>query len=84
MMRYFGQAFRLVEKGPFRRLLMYLRPALADKDIPHRTFLQKEILKCAELVEAQIKTALQVNVSVSVFMPADICPGCQRPDIFYL
>ncbi|KAG2116642.1 uncharacterized protein F5147DRAFT_758226 [Suillus discolor] len=29
------EAFQLVDKGPFRRLLQYLRPSLSDRDIPH-------------------------------------------------
>jgi hypothetical protein len=28
-------AFLLVDKGPFRRLLRFLWPSLSDKDIPH-------------------------------------------------
>ncbi|KAG2036562.1 hypothetical protein BDR03DRAFT_1011522 [Suillus americanus] len=31
------KAFQLVDKGPFRRLLQYLRPSLSDRDILHRT-----------------------------------------------
>ncbi|KAJ7448580.1 hypothetical protein FB451DRAFT_1103063, partial [Mycena latifolia] len=43
-------AFRLVDKGPFRRLLQYCRPSLSDKDIPHRTFVRDEIEARAALV----------------------------------
>jgi hypothetical protein len=28
-------AFRLIDKGPFRRLLRYCRPSLRDTDVPH-------------------------------------------------
>ncbi|KAG2758103.1 hypothetical protein P692DRAFT_20867005 [Suillus brevipes Sb2] len=31
------EAFQLVDKGPFRRLLQYLQPSLSDNDIPHHT-----------------------------------------------
>jgi hypothetical protein len=30
------EAFLLVDKGAFRRLLTYTRPGLSDKDNPHR------------------------------------------------
>jgi len=56
------QAFQLVDKEPFRRLLTYLRPSLADKDIPHRTKLRKEISERAEAVENRIKDKLQVRL----------------------
>ncbi|KAF8465779.1 hypothetical protein DFH94DRAFT_698702 [Russula ochroleuca] len=29
--------FQLVDRHPFRQLLMYIHPSLEDKDIPHRT-----------------------------------------------
>ena len=54
------QAFQLVDRGPFRRLLMYLRPSLTDKDIPHRNMLRKEILNRSKLVEARVKEELMV------------------------
>ena len=60
----FYQALCLIDKGPFRRLLMYLRPSLSERDIPHRTTLRKEILKRAELVEARLKSTLKVSSHV--------------------
>lgn len=54
------KAFQLVDKGPFRRLLTYIRPSLADKDIPHRTKLQKVIIERAKAVEERVKAKLQV------------------------
>lgn len=54
-------AFQLIDKCSFRRLLMYLRPSLLDKDIPHRTKLTKEILEHAAQAEAMVKMALKVR-----------------------
>jgi len=31
------EAFQLVDKGAFHRLLMFTRPSLSERDIPHRT-----------------------------------------------
>ena len=47
-----NKAFQLVDKGPFRRVLTYLRPSLSDKDIPHRQTLRNEIINKANLSEA--------------------------------
>jgi hypothetical protein len=52
------QAFQLVDKGAFRRLLMYTRPSLSEKDIPHRTKVQKEILLRAHAAEVKVREAL--------------------------
>ncbi|PSS37302.1 hypothetical protein PHLCEN_2v854, partial [Hermanssonia centrifuga] len=48
-------AFRLVEKGAFRRLLQYQRPQTKDTEIPHRTFVREEIMQKASDVEAQLR-----------------------------
>ncbi|KAF5380029.1 hypothetical protein D9615_006171 [Tricholomella constricta] len=48
------KAFQLIDKGSFRRLLKYLRPALSDKEIPHRTKLRQEILRRAQDIEVRI------------------------------
>jgi hypothetical protein len=56
------QAFQLVDKEPFRCLLTYLRPSLADKDIPHCTKLLKEISERAEAIENWIKDKLQLRL----------------------
>jgi hypothetical protein len=37
------QAFSLVDRAAFRRLLMYQRPNTQDTDIPHRTSVAKAI-----------------------------------------
>jgi hypothetical protein len=42
------QAFQIVDKEPFRRLLKYLRPNMPDKDIPHRTKIKDSITHHAE------------------------------------
>jgi hypothetical protein len=48
------EAFLLVDKGAFRRLLTYTRPGLSDKDIPHRDKVREEILRRAKMVESRI------------------------------
>jgi hypothetical protein len=54
------QAFQLVDRGPFRRLIKYCRPSLTDADIPHRMTLRKEILSRAEIVKERVKDELKV------------------------
>ncbi len=56
-----NKAFQLVDKGPFRRVLTYLRPSLSDKDIPHRQTLRNEIINKANLSEARLKELLKVR-----------------------
>ena len=63
------QAFQLVNKVSFHRLLTYLRPSLLDNEIPHRTKLHTEILEQASTVEGHMKERLQVSL-VSFLMPA--------------
>jgi hypothetical protein len=48
----------LVDKGAFRRLLMYTRPSLSEKDIPHRTKVHEEIIFRAQKAETQVCEAL--------------------------
>jgi hypothetical protein len=57
----FIKAFQLVDKDPFRRLLMFLRPSLSDKDIPHRQTLRKVIINKASVSEARVKQVLKVS-----------------------
>lgn len=52
------QAFQLVDKGAFRRLLIYTRPSLSERDIPHRTKVQQEILLRARGAEVKVSEAL--------------------------
>ena len=52
------QAFQLVDKGAFRRLLMFSRPSLSEKDIPHRTKIHQEILLRAHAAEVKVCEAL--------------------------
>jgi hypothetical protein len=47
------EAIQLVDKGPFCRLLQYLRPSLSENDIPHRTKTRQEILDQARLVHQE-------------------------------
>jgi hypothetical protein len=60
------QAFQLVDKEPFRRLLKYLRPNLPDRDIPHRTKLKDSIMQRASLAMDTIKERLAVSYYVSI------------------
>ncbi|KAJ7615255.1 hypothetical protein DFH06DRAFT_125311 [Mycena polygramma] len=55
-------AFRLVDKKPFRVLLQYCRPSLADKDIPHRTMVRDEIEDRARLVIHRVREKLKVEI----------------------
>ena len=61
LLNYIIKAFQLIEKGPFRRVLTYLRPSLSDKDIPHRQTLRNEIINKANLSEARLKELLKVR-----------------------
>ena len=53
------EAFLLLDKGAFRRLLIYTRPGLSDKDIPHRNKVREEILQRSKVVESRIHERLQ-------------------------
>ena len=55
------KAFKLIDKGPFRRILTYLRPSLSDNDIPHRQTLRNRIMDKASLSQARLKKALEVR-----------------------
>jgi hypothetical protein len=51
----------LVEKGAFRRLILYLGKTLKDEDIPHRTVIGTEIIKKAEVIE-RIEGSMRVCI----------------------
>jgi hypothetical protein len=55
------QAFQIVDKEPFRRLLKYLRPNMPDKDISHRTKIKDSIMDRADMVVDIIKKWLVVR-----------------------
>jgi hypothetical protein len=73
------KAFQLVDKGPFRRLLTYLRPTLSDKDIPHRKVVRSEILKKVQSTEARLKEILGAcdSLMISLLMLTKIIPSCR-------
>ena len=50
----------IVEKSSFRALLTYQRPAMSDKDIPHRTKLREEIIYKAEVAIERLKQHFKV------------------------
>jgi hypothetical protein len=52
------QAFQLIDKGTFCQLLMYTWPSLSERDIPHQTKVQQEILLCACGAEVKVSEAL--------------------------
>ena len=54
------EAFLLLDKPAFHDLLIYLCPALNDRDIPHCTKIHEETLECAVQDESNVKVALQV------------------------
>jgi hypothetical protein len=64
------EAIQLVDKGPFRRLLQYLRPSLSENDIPHCTKTRQEILDRARLVVERIKDKL-AHVDSKISMTFD-------------
>jgi len=55
------EAFNLVDKPAFRQLIIYLRPTLTDKDIPHRTKFREEVLTRAVQGESKLKAILRVS-----------------------
>ena len=40
---------------------MYLRPALGEKDVPHRTKLQNEALSRAKILEKKVSEVFEVS-----------------------
>jgi hypothetical protein len=60
------QAFQIVDKEPFRRLLKYLCPNTPDKDIPHRTKIKESIMEQANTVVDIIKERLAVCYSFCI------------------
>jgi hypothetical protein len=60
------KAFQLIDKGPFRRMLIYMRPSLSDKDIPHRQTLRNRIIDKANLSEVRVKKVLEVRLITSL------------------
>jgi hypothetical protein len=55
------EAFYLLDKPAFRELLVYIRPTLAESDIPHRTKIREQVLARAGKAESTVKAALQVR-----------------------
>jgi len=64
------QAFCLVDRGSFRRLLKFCRPSLSERDIPHRQTLRAEILRRARIVEGTVRENLK-NVPSKVSFTFD-------------
>ena len=54
-------AFYLLDKPAFHKLLHYLRPNLAMKDIPHHTKIREEVLARAVQAKSKLKATLQVR-----------------------
>ena len=73
------EAFELVDRSPFCHLLMYLRPSLSEKDIPHHTKLRKEIGEHAQQAEVMVKAALQVRyTSITIISNPESNPRISR------
>ena len=53
-------AFHLLNKPTFCKLLHYLHPTLAMKDIPHCTKIYEEVLACTVQAKSKLKAMLQV------------------------
>ncbi|KAK7034322.1 HAT family dimerization domain-containing protein [Favolaschia claudopus] len=62
-------AFLLVDKAPFRRVLQYSRPSLKESDIPHRTKMRAEVLERASEAEDRLRARLSASFlkSISLF-----------------
>ena len=48
----------MVDKHAFCQLLMFTRPSLSEKDIPHRTKVQQEIVRWAHNTEYKVHNTL--------------------------
>ena len=55
----FCKAFRLIDRGSFRRLIKYCRPSISEGDIPHRTTLRADILRRAQIAEDKVRAKLK-------------------------
>ena len=79
-------AFYLLDKPVFRQLLHFLRPALAMKDIPHRTKIREEILARAAQAKSKLKATLQVCHVFCLLLSKilTMLQGCRGGDIFHL
>jgi hypothetical protein len=45
----------LIDRPSFRSLLLFCRPSLSEKDIPHRQTLRKEILRRVDIAEGRVR-----------------------------
>lgn len=73
LIKFVSQAFQVVEKPPFHRLLKYLRPTLSNSDIPHHTKTRDEIMARAKIVMEQVKEKLAVHVSFGFMIHCILC-----------
>lgn len=60
----------MIDRGPFRHLLKFCRPALSDKDIPHRHTLRAEIIHRAQIAEGKVRQNMK-NLSSKVSFTFD-------------
>ncbi|CAK5277162.1 unnamed protein product [Mycena citricolor] len=63
-------AIRVVNEQPFRQIIKFCRPHLADKDIPHRTKITNEIYKKWDAVIEHIKSTLLVSMTFDTWTSA--------------
>ena len=79
------EAFNLLDKPAFHQLLLYLRPTLASKDIPHRTKIREEVLTCAVHAESNIKAKLQVRSTfVCHVKSSPLLQGCGGANLLHV
>ena len=64
------QAFQLVDKPSFRRLLQYLQPSLSEHDIPHHMKIHNEILDHFKLGLSRVLETIEVRRSA---LPCKFC-----------
>jgi hypothetical protein len=74
-----NQVLKKKKKKPFQELLYYLHPSLTEKDIPHHTKIQKEILKCAATAEDWVHDWLAVIPSKISFTFDSWTSGAGNP-----
>lgn len=59
------KAFLLVDKPAFRRLLLYMRPATRELDIPHRTKVREEVIVKADQYLNKLTHIFKACISIS-------------------
>lgn len=69
-----------MEKGSFRALLKYQRPATKDSDIPGRQKLQEEVVRKSDEAVERIKTLFKVSFYAYIYLSPYISDILQSVD----